>query len=450
MEATAHIARFVVSSRYDSMPAGAIAGAKTAILDCLGTALAGSLEESGRICAEIARQEEAREDAAVYGQGFRTSALQAAFANGTAAHAADFDHSFVIMGQPTAPIIPASVALAEAIGASGRQVLEAYVTGFEVTARLAFALQDATSGGWHANNSVGGFGATAACARLLGLDEGEVEMALGIAASQASGLNANFGTMTKPLHVGLAARNGVLAAKLASSGFTANATALEAGNGFFGAFYKGSTPNLEALEDLGRTYAIETNGVRLKPYPCGGLTHTAIYATLKLREQLGLTAEMIESVDVDVPPSTARTIAFQTPETALQGKFCTPYLIARAIVDGAVTLDTFTEAAVRDESVLALASRITQRPDESQRVGNDGSRPATITVHLRNGQTHSLHEEHPKGSPQVPMSAAELEAKFRDCARDVISDASVERVLGYVARLESLGDITPLCQELMG
>ena len=450
MEATALIARFVAGSRFDSIPAGALDAAKTAILDCLGTTLAGSLEESGKICAEIARQEEAREDSTVYGQGFRTSALQAAFANGTAAHAADFDHSFVIMGQPTAPIIPATLALAEAIGASGTQVLEAYVTGFEVTARLAFALQDATSGGWHANNSVGGFGATAACAKLLGLDEAQVTMALGIAASQASGLNANFGTMTKPLHVGLASRNGVLAAKLAAGGYTANATALETTNGFFGSFYKGSTPDLDALEELGRTYALETNGVRLKPYPCGGLTHTAIYATLQLRERLNLTAGMIESVDVDVPPSTARTIAFQTPETALQGKFCTPYLIARAITDGDITLDTFTEAAVRDEAVLALASRITQRPDETQRVGNDGSRPATVTVHLRNGETHTLHEDHPKGSPQVPMSAAELEAKFRSCARDVIPDANADRILNHVARLESLGDITPLCQELLG
>src|SRR6185503_12729717 len=203
--------------------------AKSAARDCLGVALAGSREEDAKICAEIARQENAKEETSVIGQGFRTSALQAAFANGTAAHALDFDHSFTLMGQPTAPIIPAIFALGEALGSSGRQLIEAYVTGYEITAKLAHSLRDSAHEGWHAPSTLGCFGAAAGCGKLLGLSAAQMEMALGITASMTGGVVANFGTMTKPLHVGLGARSGVLAAKLAGSGFTANAKAIEAG-----------------------------------------------------------------------------------------------------------------------------------------------------------------------------------------------------------------------------
>src|SRR5262249_42222446 len=203
---------------------------------------------------------------------------QAAFVNGVASHAHDFDHSFVVGGQPTSPIIPAVFALGETLGASGKQIIEAYVAGFEVTASLMFAVQSAGTAGWHANGTMGAFGAAAACSKLLGLKESEIEMALSIAASMASGVTSNFGTMTKPLHVGNASRTGVLTARLAKSGFTANTQTLDAANGFFDSYYRGGKPNVSVFDELGRVYALEKYGVRFKPYPCGGLSHTAIYA----------------------------------------------------------------------------------------------------------------------------------------------------------------------------
>src|SRR5437870_640061 len=223
MNVTGKIAQFVVDTKYEKIPPKAIETAKTAILDCLGVALAGSKEEDAKICAQIARQEGAREEATVIGQKLKTSALHAALANGTAAHALDFDHSFTLMGQPTAPIIPAVFSLGDSLGASGRQIIEAYAAGFEVTGKLAYSLRDTPHDGWHAPSTLGSFGAAAACAKLLRLNSSQIEMALGITASMASGIVGNFGTMTKPLHVGLGARNGVLAARLAQSGFTANA-----------------------------------------------------------------------------------------------------------------------------------------------------------------------------------------------------------------------------------
>ncbi|HEU4343840.1 MAG TPA: MmgE/PrpD family protein [Candidatus Binatia bacterium] len=450
MDVTAHIARFVAEHQYGKIPPQAVATAKTAVLDCLGVALAGSKEVSGRICADTARHEGAREEAAVFGQRFRSSALQAAFANGTSAHALDFDHSFTLMGQPTAPIIPAVFALGESAGASGRQILEAYVAGFEVTAKLAYSLRGSQHDGWHAPSTLGSFGASAACAKLLGLNSSQVEMALGIVASMASGVVCNFGTMTKPLHVGLGARNGVLAAKLAQSGFTANAQAVEASVGFYAVFHGGTPIQEEPLQQLGRSYALVSDGIRIKPYPCGGLTHQAIDAVLQFRQEHGITGEMVEAIDVDVTRHTYDRIAFRIPQTGIQGKFCMGYLLARAIVEGTVAVEHFTDQAVRDRSILNLAEKVQMRLDPALKPRDQGSRPCRVTIRLKNGKTLSREVHHAKGGPEFPLTAEELKQKFATCARQTISEASATRAAEYVERLETLDDIKPLCELLMG
>jgi 2-methylcitrate dehydratase PrpD len=450
MNVTAKIAEFVMNAKYETIPLKALETGKLAVRDCLGVALAGSKEEDAKICAEIARQEGAKEEASVIGQGFKSSALQAAFANGTAAHAMDFDHSFTLMGQPTAPIIPAVLALGESLGVSGRQLLEAYATGFEVTGKLAHSLRDSKHDGWHAPSTLGSFGAAAGCAKLLGLNAAKIEMALGIAASMASGVVSNFGTMTKPLHVGLGARNGVLAAKLAQGGYTANAQAIEAGMGFYKVFHGETAIHTEAVEELGKSYALESDGIRIKPYPCGGLTHQAIDTVLDFRAKHGVTAEMVESIDVDVMRHTFERIIFKVPQNGIQGKFCMPYLLARAIIDGRVFIDAFTDAAVRDPNVLKLAERIQMRLDNNLPSRDLGSRPCRVTLRLKNGQTYSREVQHSKGGPEFPMTADELKTKFTDCARQTLSEASTQRALDDLNRLETLPDIRPLCQLLRG
>jgi 2-methylcitrate dehydratase PrpD len=450
MDVTARIARFVVETQFKKIPPKILETAKTAVCDCLGVALAGSTEESARICADIGRQEAAREEAVVIGQGFKSSVLQASFANGTAAHALDFDHSFTFMGQPTAPVIPAAFSLGDSLGISGQQLLEAYIAGFEVTGKLVYALRDASEDGWHAPGTLGVFGATAACAKILGLNRSEIEMALGIAASMAGGVVANFGTMTKPLHVGLASRNGVLAAKLARSGFTANAQAIEAEGGLFKVFYNSSVADGRALDELGRSYCMETDGITIKPYPCGGLTHPAIDATLAMRTEHGISADMVESIEADVTKHTYSRIVFRVPETGLQGKFCMGYLLARAIIDGKVSLDSFTDQAVRDRNVLALAEKVQMRLDSSLKASSPGGRPCRVTIRLKNSRVHSRQAEHAKGSPEIPMTQDEVKTKFADCARRVIDDASTGRALDYLEQLETLEDIRPLGQLVMG
>ena len=450
MDVTAKIAGFVVSTKYENIPPRALGTAKTAVRDCLGVALAGSKEEDAQICAQIARQEHAKEETTVIGQRFKTSALNAALANGTAAHAMDFDHSFTLMGQPTAPIIPAIFALGESLGASGRQIIEAYVVGFEVTGKLVHSLRDSTHDGWHAPSSLGSFGASAACAKLLALNSSQLEMALGMTASMASGIVANFGTMTKPLHVGLGARNGILAAKLAASGYTANGKAIESGFGFYQIFHRDTPIQEKPIEELGQSYALLSDGIRIKPYPCGGLTHQVIDSILEFRAKHGLTPEMIESVDVDVVKHTFDRIVFRVPQTGIQGKFCMPYLVARALIDGKVSLHAFTDTAVRDQHVLKLAERVQMKLDTSLKKTDPAGRPCRVTVRTKTGQIYSREAQHAKGGPEFPMTDDELRGKFTECARQVLDEGSTRRALETIESLETLEDIRPLCQLLMG
>jgi 2-methylcitrate dehydratase PrpD len=450
MDVTAKIARFVTDVSYEKIPSKAIDTAKTAILDCLGVALAGSKEEDAKICAQIARQECAREEATVIGQKLKTSALHAALANGTAAHALDFDHSFTLMGQPTAPIIPAVFSLGDSLGASGRQIIEAYAAGFEVTGKLAYSLRDTPHDGWHAPSTLGSFGAAAACAKLLRLNSSQIEMALGITASMASGIVGNFGTMTKPLHVGLGARNGVLAARLAQSGFTANAQAIESGFGFYKTLHPTALIQEQPLEELGRSYALVSDGIRIKPYPCGGLTHQAIDSVLEFRAKHGISADAVEAIDVAVTKHTFERIVFRVPQTGIQGKFSMNYLLARAIIDGKIGLNVFTDEAVRDAQVLKLGERVQMRLDPNLKSSGPGGRPCQVTVRLKNGQAYSRDAEHAKGGPEFPMTEAELKTKFMECACQAISASAAERTLESVERLDTLQDIRPLCQLVQG
>jgi 2-methylcitrate dehydratase PrpD len=256
--------------------------------------------------------------------------------------------------------------------------------------------------------------------------------------------------MTKPLHVGLAARNGVLAATLAQAGFTANARALEADHGLTQVFYQLTPDDSGPIGELGEKYTVVSEGIRIKPYPCGGLTHQAIDAVLDLKAKHGITAQIVESIGVDVTPHTYGRIAFRIPQTGIQGKFCMGYLLARAIIDGRVSLDAFTDSAVRDPQVLALAEKIDMRVDNNLKAVNVGSRPCRLTVRLKNGQTHVREAQHAKGSPEVPMTEDELKAKFAECARQAIDESKSARALAAIAGLETLENVRALAELLKG
>lgn len=445
----AKISEFVAGNDFDRLPSEVVDAAKAAFLDCVGVALAGSGESDARICGGLAQQESRVGEATVIGQGFRTSATLAALCNGTSAHALDYDHSF-LMGQPTAGLIPAVLSMGEAVGASGRSALAAYVAGFEVVARLARSMpQLSTIGHWHATSSLGTVGAAACCASLVGLDAVGVRNALGIAASMASGMVWNFATMTKPLHSGLAAQNGVLAARLAGQGFTSSPAALEEGKGLFDCFARGLDCDVTPFESLGSSFDLTGIGVKVKPYPCGGLTHTAVDAVLELRQE-GLRPDQLDSMRVGVTSYVLDRIMNVLPGNGIEAKFSMPYILARSLVDGAPVLDTFTDEAAADPAIRQVAEKIAMELDTGLKETADGGRPSRVTVHLKDGRQLQRRLDHARGTPRNPMTPEELRGKFDTCAGRALDPKRSRQAADLIGGLEGLESIRELCELLGG
>lgn len=443
------VSEFVTGNDFDKLPPDVVKAAKAVFLDCVGVALAGSGEEGARICGALAQQESRAAEATVIGQGFRTSATLAALCNGTSAHALDFDHSY-LMGQPTAGLIPAVLTLGEATGASGRDVLAAYVAGFEVVSRLARSMpQLSTHGHWHATSSFGTVGAAACCARLAGLDPGATRNALGIAASMASGMVWNFATMTKPLHSGLAAQNGVLAARLAGQGFTSSPAALEEGKGLLDCFGRGLDCDAAPFESLGRTFDLTGIGISVKPYPCGGLTHAAVDAVLELRQE-GLLPDQVDSMRVGVTSQVFDRIMNALPANGIESKFSMPYILARALVDGALVLDTFTDEAAADPGIRGIAETIVMELDAGLVETADGARPADVTVRLKDGGEVRRRVDHSRGRPEKPLTPVELRQKFDTCAARALDPEQSRQVADLIDGLEGLENVRGLCERLGG
>lgn len=435
----------------EGVPEEAIAQARRAVLDTLGVALAGSREESARAVADWVREQHGRGEATVLGQGFRAPAPDAALVNGTAGHALDYDDvSLPMRGHPSVPLLPAVLAVGEKLGSSGRDLLTAFVLGFEVETRLGGAIGQAHYAlGWHATSTLGTLGAAAACARLLGLDAGRTQMALGIAASLAGGLQQNFGTMTKPLHAGWAARNGVVAAELAARGFTADPRALEGESGFLRAMSGGAEVDLEPLAALGEPYEITSSGIGVKLYPCCYAVHRSLDAGLELRVRHGVDAERIAGVRVEVSRGTLMPLRGEPPATGLEGKFSLEYCLAAALVDGQVGLASFTDEAVRRPAVRELMAKVEAKEGAEADAFPIGGY-AEVRIVLQDRTEHVLRVDIPRGDPSRPLSWEELVEKFRDCAGVVLTGEAVERAVRIVERLEDLPDVRNLTGALEG
>src|SRR5882757_3879458 len=284
---TAVLADFIARFELKNAPPEAIERARVAFIDTIGVMLAGSHEEVAHLAVEMVKLEGATPSASIVGQSLRTSPQLAALANGVAGHAMDYDLSY-LSGQAVAPVIPAVLALAESTGAVPPDCIAAFIVGCEVASRLVRASpRISNDGGWHTTGVVGSVAAAAAAARLLKVPADKLPDVLGISVSLASGAAVNYGTMTKPLHAGNAARNAVLAASLGKTGFTSHETAFEGTAGYFATFSRGLQISLEPFNDIGRRFDLVEMGYSIKAYPCGGRGHTAIEAALALRERVG-------------------------------------------------------------------------------------------------------------------------------------------------------------------
>ena len=428
------IADFVVGFDATTLPPLAVERVRLAFIDTFAVMLAGSREEGTGIVCEMVQQEGAVPRVSVVGQSFRTSPQLAALANGVAAHIMDYDFSS-LLGQPTSPIIPALLPIAESLRATPAEVTAAFIVGFELCLKLARAAPEQTAvGGWHAVSSIGTMGAAMACARLLKVPRERIADVLGIAASLSGGLAANFGTMTKPLHSGTSARNAILAATLGRNGFTANAAALEHPvSGYFRAFDRGIKVSFEPIAELGRHYDIVDRGFKPKRYPCGGLGHTAIDATLELRGELNVAD--IAAIKTSITKFAASRIGSAYPASIESAKFSMPYVAAYTALYGAPMLKAFTEEAIHDPAVKALAGKVSVAIDPEFADVLEES-PSRVTVTLSDGRTVERMRYYASGTPQAPLTQEQVEEKFFSCAERAVDKAAAVKIFAFLKRIE--------------
>jgi 2-methylcitrate dehydratase PrpD len=445
LAATDVVARFVAGFDARELPAAARATARRGYFDCLGVALAGSAQPAGQVAARFAAGQ-GTGPATVWGHAFTAPPAIAALVNGTAAHALDYDDvNWALLGHPSVSLVPVTMAVGESAGATGAELIDAYACGFEVLAALGRSTMPGLSfdGGWHATGALGAIGATAAAAHLLKLGLEEVRNAIGIAVSEASGVVRNFGTMTKPLHAGLAAQAGVQAAGLAAAGFTADPFSLEGKHGFYACFGARSEVKPAALLQLGQVWELERTGVVIKPYPCGVAGHPAIDAGLALRQRLGpVSAGRVSRITVGVTSYTLDKMRYGWPQNELQAKFCVPYQLARALVTGPPTLADFTAAGitaspeVRDLAQLTELYLDEEIEHEWRRAG--GSRPCRVRIEFSDGSSQTELVRVSKGNPQLPLTDDELRAKFADAASLAAGPDRIAALISAIEQVDAL------------
>ena len=446
--ATLQIADFIASA---SVPARSRERAAMALCDTAGVTLAGVPEAAAAIIRGTISP--LSHGSRVLGTAFRASAEDAAFANGVAAHAHDYDDMcFVSLAHPSCALVPASLAAGEQMASSGRDVLDAYVIGFELECRLGLVMNPRHyhERGWHCTSTIGTLGAAAAASRLLGLDAASTVHALGIAASCACGLKENLGSMVKPLHAGMAARNGVMAARLARAGFVSSAQAIEGPQGYLMAMDSQRPPSAlhDAVVDLGSRWEILETGITVKLYPSCAATHPPLDALLALKQRHGLAADDIAAIDIEVDSMTPRLLIYERPSTPLEAKFSMPFCAAAAMVFGHASIETFEVSRIRDVRIQKLLHAVTLRVNPSF----DAAAPlsqANVTLRLKNGQTLVERVDGARGYPGR-VSQEELGAKFMACAQRVLSAEGAARALEAVREVESLRRISQLTETLAG
>lgn len=416
------IAAFIAELSVTDIPDEALRLAERCFVDTIGVTLAGSVEGAGEIAATSSVSMGSGEGPAkILGHEAHASIADAAFVNGTAGHGLDFDDvSPGMSGHPSVTMVPAILAATSILDSSGRDLLTAFIAGFETQCYLAKPMiPNHYEAGWHATATIGTFGSAAATAKLLDLSTEQTQHALNIAASMPAGLKRNFGSTTKPIHAGQAARSGVTAAFLASEGATADPNAITESRGFY-ELYDGPTGGVDEPFRLGEQWAILEDGVHVKKYPCCYFTHTGITAASRLVEEHDITPESVESVSVIASQGAEDALHHEDPQTGLEGKFSMHYTVASAIVRDRVGLEAFADENVLDPDVQSVREVVSMSVDDSLPYG---SHRTTVTIDTSAGDSHTLTLEEPPGTHQDPLTNEELREKYVMCATQVYDEA---------------------------
>jgi 2-methylcitrate dehydratase PrpD len=451
------LAETMAGTTYDDLPGEVVEETRRAVLDWLGSALAGALEPPARMARQVVAGLGTADEATVFGGG-RASAAGAALANGVASHILELDdvHKGSTL-HPAAPVIPAALAVAERIHATGQAFLLAVALGYEAALRVGEAVNPTHYRFWHPTGTAATFGAAAAAGSLLGLEPGQMLDALGSAGTQAAGLwefNAD-GAMSKHLHPGKAAFNGLLAADLARLGFTGASRILEGERGFF----RATSERFEAgriTEGLGQQWKIKENCYKL--YACCGHTHSAIDMALEFRREQGWQGDEalagLARVQIETYGPGYEIVKEMNPRTPYQAKFSLAYGVAAGLLEGWVGLaqfspERFEAGGVREEKIAALLKRlrVTVAPELTAKYPAEwGTR---LTFSLNDGRRQMLSTSFPRGNPENPVSTAALEEKFRELVEPRYGLSLAERALAAVRGLERCGDMARGVREMM-
>jgi 2-methylcitrate dehydratase PrpD len=438
MKVTERLACYVLETSYPSFPKEVVHQGKRCFLDLLGVALGGAKQPLTRILLKTVKDFGGKPQATILGHGLKTNVMNAALVNGAMAHALDYDDTHSgSLGHPSAPLIPAVLAVAEWKGLSGKSALEAFILGFEVETRIGLGMgMKHYDRGWHATSTFGRFGAAVAAGKLLGLSLEEMKIALGLAGTQAAGLRLVFGTMTKPFHPGKCAFDGVLSAILAQRGFTCAPNIIEGKKGYWEVL--GDDSNLEPMvKDLGKKYEVLKN--TFKPYAACLLTHPTIDAILEMRNKYNLKPEDVEAISCDVGKFCLDSAGQVEPKTGLSGKFSTYYCAALALAEGVAGENMFTDKKVQDPQMVALRKKV-----KAKVVPGYKDTEAKVTITAKGGKKYSAYVDTPKGDPRNPPTDEELENKFRSLAPFALPQPRVDRLVETIWSLEKLGNVRQL------
>jgi 2-methylcitrate dehydratase PrpD len=445
------LGQFVATLSSRKLPKAVKEAAKEHLLDGFATMFGGAAEDASQRIDDYLRNFLSRPEATVIGSTRKVNAQYAALANGIRGHVLDYDDAQLAtlpsrpygqLTHPTTPVLAAALALAEKINATGLELLAAYIVGLEVACRLADAIDpDHYLEGFHPTGTIGAFGATAACAHLLKLDSTRTHWALGIAGSLASGLRAHRGTMAKSLNAGHAAENGIVAASLAQTGFTASTDVFDDPMGYFAAACHGRVDR--KLIKFGPPYFLVSPGVAIKIYPCAGVLHPALDAIIELAKEHDLRPTDLKRIRVSLGPDAALPLVYLSPRTALEGKFSLPFSAAVALVYRRAGLEQYKDATLLDQNIIAVMKRVDLVQDPRLRsVGNLGCQ-AEVEIQLNNRRTYRKRAAVAKGHPKKPLTREEIQEKFYQCAGEQIPKKQAEKFVENLWSIEKVDALAP-------
>jgi 2-methylcitrate dehydratase PrpD len=431
---------------------GTLDVARYAMIDIVGCMIAGGPDEAPQRTYQ-AVSGLGSGAASIIGQAKGMPAPFAALVNGTAAHALDFDDNFhPTAGHATAVLAPMLLALGEERRSDGKSVLDAYIAGIEVLGAIGNGVNlDHYERGWHSTSTIGAMAGGAACARLMELGADEVQSAISFGFSMACGSKLQFGSMAKPLHVGIAAQNGIMAARFAAAGLTATPEPLDDQWGFRDLFAGSDSPGFaDAVSNLGAPCALERYGLKVKIHPCCASVHTAVDGVIALMHENDLQPDDIARVDIVVNRVSFDNLSFPEPENEMEARFSMEYCVALAVTKGTLKMTDFLPEAIADPDVRAWLPRVTMNMASSEPlpIADNGREPARVHLHLADGRELTLFMQHAKGVKQNPLNKAEVWAKFEDCAGRVIDGKTADAIRHRLENFETLDNIGDLMRLL--